>query len=159
MIKKIAVLVVALLSLSSVAHASSITGSNGSILTVNKVVNIKSGEKITVSGQHFDETVGIYVAMCKVVPVGKLPTPCGGGADKSGITGSSIWISSNPPAYGVDLAKPFLPGGRFTLPIKLSPLIGKLDCRKMKCAIYVRADHLRGDDRSYDLHIPITFTK
>ena len=83
MIKKIAVLVVALLSLSSVAHASSITGSNGSILTVNKVVNIKSGEKITVSGQHFDETVGIYVAMCKVVPVGKLPTPCGGGADKS----------------------------------------------------------------------------
>ena len=161
--KKILLLAIAaVLSIPSAANAvpiKSITGSNGAILSVNKVSNLKSGDALTITGAHFDETVGIYVAMCKVVPVGKLPTPCGGGADKSGITGSSIWISSNPPAYGVGLAKPFLPGGRFTLPIKLSPLIGKLDCRKIKCAIYVRADHLRGDDRSYDLHIPITFTK
>ena len=159
MLKKIAILVVALMCAQPVAHATSITSKNGSILNVNKTINIKSGEKIIVSGQHFDETVGIYVAMCKIVAAHILPTPCGGGADKSGITGSSIWISSNPPAYGVGLAKPYLPGGRFTLPIKISPLIGKLDCRKIKCAIYVRADHLRTDDRSYDMYIPITFKK
>ena len=132
---------------------------SGSVLTVNKTVGIKNGEKIIVSGKHFDETVGIYVAMCKVVPKGELPTPCGGGADKTGATGSSLWISSNPPAYGVGLADPYLPGGRFSYAIKFSPMIGKLDCRKIACAVYVRADHTRGDDRSYDLKVPITFAK
>jgi len=132
---------------------------NGSILTVSKTIGIKSGEKITVTGQHFDETVGIYVAMCKVVPKGQLPTPCGGGADKTGASGSSLWISSNPPAYGVGLADPYLPGGRFSYAIKFSPMIGKVDCRKVACAIYVRADHTRGDDRSYDIKVPISFAK
>ena len=153
-----------LVAITSPAHAtvSSTKSSslpNGSILTVSKTAGIKNGEKITVTGQHFDETVGIYVAMCKVVPKGQLPTPCGGGADKTGASGSSLWISSNPPAYGVGLADPYLPGGRFSYAIKFSPMIGKVDCRKVACAIYVRADHTRGDDRSYDIKVPISFAK
>jgi ribose/xylose/arabinose/galactoside ABC-type transport system permease subunit len=141
------------------ANAASATGSNGATLEVSKVTNISSGDKLTITGSHFDETVGIYLALCKVVPATQLPTPCGGGMDKTGKTGSSIWISSNPPAYGVGLAKPYQPGGRFTEVIKVSPMIGKLDCRNIACAIYVRADHTRTDDRSYDLKIPIKFKK
>jgi hypothetical protein len=138
------------------------TGGHGETLKVSKTTKIKSGDLLVVTGQHYDETVGIYVAFCKVVPKGQLPTPCGGGADKSGITGASEWISSNPPSYGIGLAKPYLPGGRFTVKLKVSPIIavpnGKaIDCRKSACAIYTRADHTRGDDRTYDLAVPLTF--
>ena len=113
--------------------AIAVTGSQGESLTVSQSKAIKSGSTIIVTGQHYDETVGIYVAFCKVVPKGELPTPCGGGADKSGAAGASQWISSNPPPYGA------------------------IDCKKVKCAIYTRADHTRGDDRSFDLFIPVTF--
>ena len=143
--------------------AMAIVGKQGEILRVSKVNNIKSGDKLIVSGQHYDETIGIYVAMCVVVPEGQLPTPCGGGADMSGGTGASAWISSNPPTYGVGLAKPYLPGGRFKVSLKISPIIHDqnkiIDCRKLQCAIYTRADHTRGDDRSIDLAVPIKFKK
>jgi hypothetical protein len=157
--RKSAIVFGALLALSSIVPAQAVTGSRGETLKVSKTVNIKSGDKLVISGQHFDETVGIYVAMCTVVKAGILPSPCGGGIDETGATGASVWISSNPPSYGVALAKPFLPGGRFSVSLKVSPMIGKLDCRKVKCAIYVRADHTRGDDRTHDLFVPISFKK
>ena len=157
MIKK-GVLLTSILILAGTFPAQAVTGSHGEILKVSQSSGIKSGQKLTISGQHFDETVGIYVALCTLVKSGVLPSPCGGGIDETGATGASIWISSNPPSYGVGLAKPFLPGGRFNVSIKVSPMIGKLDCRKVKCAIYVRADHTRGDDRTHDLAIPLNFT-
>lgn len=141
----------------SPAHA--IVGSHGETLSVSKTTGVKSGDTLVVTGQHFDETVGIYVALCVSVKPGTLPSPCGGGIDETGATGASIWISSNPPSYGIGLAKPFQPGGRFKVSIKVSPMIGKIDCRKTKCAVYVRADHTRGDDRSHDVAIPLTFKK
>ena len=161
--KKLLLLVIAgLLVAPEVATAApikSVTGSNGAILSVNKVSNLKSGDQLSITGAHFDETVGIYVAMCKVVAKTELPTPCGGGIDKTGASKSSVWISSNAPSYGTGLARPYGVGGRFNVTIKVSPMIGKLDCRKIACAVYVRADHTRGDDRSYDLKVPITFAK
>lgn len=157
--RKTAIIAGAVLALVAIAPAQAVTGSHGETLRVSKSANIKSGDKLVVTGQRFDETVGIYVALCTVVKAGILPSPCGGGIDETGATGASIWISSNPPSYGVGLAKPFLPGGRFSVSIKVSPMIGKLDCRKIKCAIYVRADHTRGDDRTHDLSIPLTFKK
>lgn len=155
---------VALATALQVTPSLAVMGAHGETLKVSKTTSVKSGDVLAISGQHYDETIGIYVAFCKVVPNGKLPSPCGGGADKSGITGASEWISSNPPSYGLGLAKPYLPGGRFTVSLKISPIIavpnGKaIDCRKTACAIYTRADHTRGDDRSYDLAVPITFKK
>jgi hypothetical protein len=88
---------------------------------------------------------------------GLVPTPCGGGVNKAGVGEGSFWISSNPPPYGVGLADPFNPGGRFSYKIRVSKNIGKFDCKKVRCAITVRADHLRSEDRSYDLYLPITF--
>lgn len=146
-----------LMIFSVAAPAHAVMGSQGESLTLSQSKNIKSGAKIVVTGQHYDETIGIYVAFCKVVPKGNLPTPCGGGADKTGAEGASQWISSNPPPYGAGLAKPYLAGGRFSVTVKVASKIGSIDCKKVKCAIYTRADHTRADDRSYDLYIPVTF--
>lgn len=137
------------------SSAASIKGSQGQLLTVSKTT-VKSGSTVTVNGNYFDETVGIYLAFCVIPPKGKAPTPCGGGINKAGTGDASFWISSNPPPYAVGLTEEFLPGGRFTQKIKISKKIGKFDCTKVKCAITVRADHLRSNDRSSDLFIPIT---
>lgn len=116
---------------------------------------IKAGSEVTVVGTHFDESVGIYLAYCVMPVPGKTPTPCGGGVNKSGIGDASYWISSNPPPYGKGLAISYQPGGRFKEKLLISQSIGNFDCRKVKCAITVRADHLMANDRSYDIFIPV----
>ena len=147
----------------SAIPATSAKGSHGELLTASSV-KIASGAAITVRGSNFDETGGIYLAFCVVPPAGSLPTPCGGGVNMSGAGDASYWISSNPPPYGVGLALPFLAGGRFTKRMHLSSIIktpdGKIlaDCKKVVCALTVRADHLRESDRTYDIFLPITFT-
>jgi len=135
------------------------TGQHGEILTATPTSGIKSGQIISVSGKNFDTTVGIYVEMCQIVPAGTLPDVCGGGVNMSGASAASFWISSNPPSYGKNLAIPFKTGGSFKVGLKVQPLIGKVDCRKVQCAIYVRADHTRTQDRTHDIKIPISFSK
>jgi len=140
----------------SAAHAtSSGTGANGAKLTISQSQFTKE-MKVKVTGKSFDETVGIYLAYCVVPKKGAAPSPCGGGVNKAGIGEASHWISSNPPPYGVGLAVPFLPGGRFAEKVAVTRKIGKFDCRKVKCAITVRSDHLHEGDRSHDIYIPIT---
>ena len=153
--KKLVALIAAItLSSMPLATAASIKGSQGHIFSVSKTT-VKSGSIVTVNGKYFDETVGIYLAFCVVPPKGKAPTPCGGGVNKAGLNEASFWISSNPPPYAIGLTEEYLPGGRFTQKVKISKKIGKFDCTKVKCAITVRADHLRSNDRSSDLFIPI----
>ena len=146
----VAILVAAMPS----SFAASIKGSQDQVLSVSKTT-VKSGSTVTVNGKYFDETIGIYLAFCVVPPKGKAPTPCGGGVNKAGSSEASFWISSNPPPYAIGLTEEYLPGGRFTQKVKISKKIGKYDCTKVKCAITVRADHLRSNDRSSDLFIPI----
>ena len=122
-----------------------------------KSATITKKSNVTVTGKNFDETVGIYLAYCVMPKSGSAPTPCGGGINKEGIGNSSLWISSNAPPYAEGLAEPFLPGGRFSKQVLVSKKIGAFDCTKVKCAITVRADHLREGDRTHDLYIPITF--
>jgi len=141
------------------ATASAVVGPHGESLIASKTTGIKAGQSILVSGKGFDTTVGIYVEMCQVVPAGTLPTTCGGGVNMSGSNAASFWISSNPPSYGKGLAIPFKTGGRFAVSLKVQPLIGKVDCRKVQCAIYVRADHTRTQDRTHDVKLPIAFSK
>ena len=136
------------------ADAAVIKGALGEVLSVSGKT-AKSGSMITVKGKGFDETVGIYLAFCVVPKKGQLPTPCGGGINKAGVGEASFWISSNPPPYAVGLTQEFLPVGRFKEKVQVSRKIGEFDCAKVRCAITVRADHLRGQDRSYDMFIPI----
>jgi len=141
----------------NVADAAS--GQHGETLTAAKTTGIKSGEAVTVTGKGFDTTVGIYVELCQIVPAGTLPQVCGGGVNMSGNGAASFWISSNPPSYGKHLAIPFKADGSFSVALKVQPKIGKVDCRKIACAIYVRADHTRTQDRTHDIKIPISFSK
>jgi hypothetical protein len=138
------------------ASSVSVKGIHGEqILVSNSVVS--TNQAVRVTGSHFDETVGVYLAFCVIPKKGELPSPCGGGINKAGVGDASYWISSNPPPYGIGVAREYQPGGRFTYVLHLSPMIGKIDCRKVKCAITIRADHLRDADRTYDIFIPITF--
>lgn len=138
------------------AHAAvTSTGANGASISIAQSKFAKD-TKIKVSGKNFDETVGIYLAYCVVPKKGAMPSPCGGGVNKSGTGEASYWISSNPPPYGDGLAIPFAPGGRFTEVVAVTRKIGKFDCRKVKCAITVRSDHLHEGDRSHDIYIPIS---
>jgi hypothetical protein len=154
--KKLVVSVIAVIfcAIIPAANATSIKGAQGQLLTVS-ATTAKSGSMITVTGNRFDETVGIYLAFCVIPKKGAAPTPCGGGVNKAGTGEASFWISSNPPPYAVGLTEEFLPGGRFTQKVQVSRKIGKFDCTKVRCAITVRADHLRGNDRSYDMFIPV----
>ena len=148
-------LVLGLVAPASAQAAVTSTGSNGATISIPQSTFSKSA-KVTVTGKGFDETVGIYLAYCVMPKTGAAPTPCGGGVNKSGMGDASYWISSNPPPYGVGLAIPFSPGGRFSEKVAVSRKIGKFDCRKVKCAIAVRSDHLHEGDRSHDIFIPIT---
>jgi hypothetical protein len=153
--KLLALVLIFSISFMPISAASSTKGAQGQVLSVSKTT-VKSGSVVTVRGNFFDETVGIYLAFCVIPAKGKAPTPCGGGVNKAGLSEASFWISSNPPPYAIGLTEEFLPGGRFTQKVKISKKIGKFDCTKVKCAITVRADHLRSNDRSSDLFIPIT---
>ena len=139
------------------ALAATVNNGNGQSLTVATTTGLKPSSVVKVSGKGFSPRVGIYVALCVVVPKSQLPTPCGGGVNMSGKKPSSLWISSNPPPYGKNLAIPFGKGGTFSHKLTVSPKIGNIDCRVAKCAIYTRADHLASTDRSFDVAVPVTF--
>lgn len=151
--------VIALIQIDSAGAAPMLSASRTSGLS-------PAGETIRVRGSGFDETKGIYVALCVRAPKPTMaPAPCGGGGVLlDGSDGSSQWISSNPPAYGDGLAIPFGPGGSFDVTIHVSAIIQAatattpaIDCRVVACGITTRADHLRSGDRSQDYFIPVTF--
>lgn len=116
-----------------------------------------SGQDIMVRGRQFNPRVGVYVALCVRPNKGGAPSPCGGGIDLDASSQSSAWVSSNPPPYARSLATPFKKKGRFKVTLYLSSRIGDVDCRRVQCAIAVRADHTRSRDRSHDVIIPVDF--
>jgi hypothetical protein len=118
-----------------------------------------SGTTVTVTGRGFDTGKGIYVALCVKPAKGQAPTPCGGGADTSGSTSASAWVSSNPPPYGTNLAIPYGSGGTFRVRLDVSALIGSIDCRSTACVMATRNDHTRSSDRSQDVLVPVTFAR
>ncbi|HWS35202.1 MAG TPA: hypothetical protein VN408_20975 [Actinoplanes sp.] len=138
-----------------------VTGSPASAakrLTASKTKKLnRSGETVTVTGSGYDETKGIYVAFCLDNGPGVLPSPCGGGADMSGDSGASVWISSNPPSYAEGLTKPYGRNGSFRVSIQVSQMIGDIDCAIRACAVVTRNDHTRTADRSQDKRIPVRF--
>ena len=152
----LAILIALPLPAASASNSVKSTGSNGASISISKSSYTKNS-RVAVTGSGFDETVGIYLAYCVMPKKNKIPTPCGGGTNKAGTGDASFWISSNPPPYGIDLAIPYTPGGRFKQVVDVTKMIGKFDCRKVKCAITVRSDHLREGDRSHDIFIPISF--
>jgi len=146
------------LAMTGTAHAdgASAKGSRGQTLTVSSA-KLKDGDTITVTGEGFDVTKGIYVALCRDTGPEELPSPCGGGADTSGTGGGSQWISSNPPPYGKELAIPYGEGGTFKVELAATRKVGDFDCAEVECVVVSRADHTRGSDRSQDVRVPVEF--
>ncbi|MGC4944510.1 LPXTG cell wall anchor domain-containing protein [Kribbella sp. DT2] len=152
---------------SSVASAvPAATGPQGQVVTVSRSQGLDpNGTSVTVRGRGFDLNKGIYVAFCVSKGPGQLPSPCLGGVDMQGASGTSAWISSNPPSYGEGLATPFTQsGGKGSFEVRLTvkakdQFTNCLD-RKVApngCVIGTRADHTRTADRTADVLIPVTF--
>ena len=129
----------------------------GLSLSASQVHDLVPGQTVTVSGTGFDPEKGVYVALCAIPPTGQVPSPCGGGQDRTGATGASAWITSNAPD-GAGLSQPYGPGGSFSVTLVVGPAINStLDCRQLRCAIVTRNDHYRTSDRGQDLLLPVTF--
>lgn len=148
------------------ASAREVAGPTGQRLWVSRTADVGAGETLVVRGSGYDVNKGIYIAFCVDTGPGQLPTPCGGGADTGGATGASQWISSKPPSYGTELAKPYGPDGTFEVRITVTPAIGVegteggvQDCAKVTCAVLTRADHTRTGDRSADVRVPVRFAE
>ncbi|MGV9312217.1 endoglucanase [Streptomyces sp. NPDC003691] len=140
------------------------TGPTGQKLTVSETKNINpAGQKVTVTGTGYDVTKGIYLAVCRVpaTPADQ-PSPCLGGSDFTGGSGSTHWISNNPPAYGQGLVKKFTVGadgkGSFTLEVTVKAKDSSADCSQVRCAVVTRADHTHISDREQDVIVPVTFS-
>ncbi|MHA5053140.1 immunoglobulin I-set domain protein [Streptomyces sp. SD15] len=135
-----------------------VTGPEGQKLTVTPVDNLATeNQKLTVTGSGYDEDKGIYVALCVDNGEGELPTPCVGGADTTGTSHSSVWISSNPPDYGEDQAIPYGAGGTFEFELTVDAKDEYTDCLKSACVLATRADHTLSGDRTQDVRVPVTF--
>lgn len=141
------------------ADGRTVTGA-GRTFVVSQARDLAGGGQIVqVSGAGFDTNKGIYVGLCVIPPTNMQPAPCGGGQNRTGTNGASLWISNNPPDYADGLTDPYGPGGSFNASIHVAPAInGTLDCYSVRCAIVTRNDHTRSSDRSQDLFIPVTFT-
>lgn len=154
------------LATGSGALAESGGGPNGQTLTVDRATGLAAaGDSVQVSGAGFDLSKGIYLGVCVNNGAGAVATPCLGGVDTTGGSGSSVWISSNPPAYGQGLAQPFAQAGgkgSFSVALSVSASDALTNCEDPAkapngCVIVTRADHTRSADRTADVAIPISF--
>lgn len=112
-----------------------------------------AGTTVAVSGRGFDERTGVYVSLCAAAadPT-SAPGPCAAGS------GRSAWISSTAPEATADLAVGWGPGGTFEAELELAAVIdAEHDCREVACAVVVRFDDQRPDDRTGDLALPVRF--
>lgn len=148
------------------ALAASGSGPGGQTLTVDRATGLAAaGDSVQVSGAGFDLSKGIYLGVCVNNGPGAVATPCLGGVDTTGGSGSSVWISSNPPAYGQGLAQPFAQtGGKgsFSTALAVTAADALTNCEDPAkapngCVIVTRADHTRSADRTADVAIPISF--
>ncbi|WP_149822970.1 immunoglobulin domain-containing protein [Streptomyces tailanensis] len=133
-------------------------GKNGQKLTVSASANLNpDGETLKVTGEGYDETKGIYVALCKDNGDDRIPTPCLGGADQTGDSGASKWIVPKDDPNEGDLTETFGEGGTFDVDITVKSKDTGLDCTQVTCSVVTRVDHRAAGDRSQDVRIPVTF--
>jgi hypothetical protein len=141
----------------SPASADVSNGPNGQRLNVSPASGLtRDGHSLSVSGSGYDETKGIYVALCIDNGAGSIPSPCAGGPTSGD---SSRWVTNDP--MGEGLATRYQPGGNFSFSLRVTATfkVGSTtyDCATAKCAIVTRADHTRTSDRSQDVKVALTF--
>ncbi|MFC4069971.1 hypothetical protein [Actinoplanes subglobosus] len=130
-----------------------------------------TGQTVTVTGHGYPTGQGVYVSLC-VIPDGfdpaapvyaTTPTPCLGGADSSGATGASHWVSSSFLAGLIANSSKWTTEGTgvggFAVNIYVNPNISATQVcgQTVRCAIVTRADHTGLSNRYVDLFVPVTF--
>jgi hypothetical protein len=159
-----AALVTASVAVGSTAQAAdtpkTALGMDGQKLTVSASARLDpDGETLRVTGSGYDDTKGIYVAVCKDNGDNRIPSPCLGGADQSGTSGASKWIipEGAPDEGAGEVAIPWGDGGTFDVELQVKAKDGGLDCLQVTCSVVTRVDHNGTGDRSQDVRIPIAF--
>ncbi|MER5213556.1 immunoglobulin I-set domain protein [Streptomyces sp. NPDC002838] len=159
-----AALVTASVAVGSTAQAAdtpkTALGKDGQKLTVSASAHLNpDGENLRVTGSGYDDTKGIYVAVCKDNGDNRIPSPCLGGADQSGTSGASKWIipEGAPDEGAGEVAIPWGVGGTFDVELEVKAKDGGLDCLQVTCSVVTRVDHNGTGDRSQDVRIPISF--
>ncbi|PAZ14403.1 immunoglobulin I-set domain protein [Streptomyces sp. SA15] len=159
-----AALVTASVAVGSTAQAAdtpkTALGKDSQKLTVSASARLDpDGETLRVTGSGYDDTKGIYVAVCKDNGDNRIPSPCLGGADQSGTSGASKWIipEGAPDEGAGDVAIPWGDGGTFDVELEVKAKDGGLDCLQVTCSVVTRVDHNGTGDRSQDVRIPIAF--
>ncbi|MBG0857438.1 immunoglobulin I-set domain protein [Streptomyces spinoverrucosus] len=133
-------------------------GKDGQKLTVSASANLDpDGETLRVTGEGYDATKGIYVALCKDNGDNRIPTPCLGGADQTGGSGASKWIVPEGDPNEGELTETYGDGGTFDVEIEVKAEDGGLDCTQVACSVVTRVDHRAAGDRSQDVRVPVAF--
>lgn len=132
------------------------------------------GQLLTVSGQGFDASIGIYVAFCKVPDApDEKPGPCLGGipdeASADAETGGAdtreatenAWVTNNWAWQAFATAGYDDPeAGTFSVNLVVpDPVSELLDCSEELCGVFTRADHTASGDRVQDLYLPLEITR
>ncbi|GHI83318.1 hypothetical protein [Streptomyces xanthophaeus] len=155
------------LVLASVASAAPVSaagpartgqGAGGQQLTVYAASGLDPlGESVRVKGAGYDQSKGVYVALCKDNGDNRAPAPCAGGADMTGGSKASQWIVPRGDAHAGELGTPYGEGGRFDVELKLTAKSEGLDCLQVACSVVTRVDHRGAGDRSQDVRVPVAF--
>ncbi|MFD3581135.1 hypothetical protein [Streptomyces sp. NPDC058683] len=133
-------------------------GPGGQELTVSATANLgPDGDTVQVTGAGYDETKGIYVALCKDNGDDRIPGPCVGGADTSGGAGASTWIVPDGDPNEGELAQAYGPGGTFDIRLAVRAKDSHVDCAQVVCSVVTRVDHRGTGDRSQDVRVPVVF--
>ncbi|MER3390551.1 MAG: hypothetical protein RJQ01_11015 [Microcella sp.] len=128
---------------------------------------VSAGDRLVVSGEGYDGSRGLYVAVCAIPEQldGK-PGPCLGGVGSQEVDefeegvvqyAASNWINE---AFAWRLfgARAYDDGetGTFTAYLELPPAADEnVDCAQVECGLYTRNDHTASADRVQDLYLPL----
>ncbi|MEJ3749215.1 hypothetical protein WEI85_38875 [Actinomycetes bacterium KLBMP 9797] len=162
------------------------TTASAAVVTANRTVTVSgttytlalsaedtlaaAGQTVAVEGHGYNTGQGVYVGLC-VIPdtfdpanpvYGTAPTPCLGGADQTGSTGASHWVSNSILAGTIANSSKWTVEngtGAFAVSIYVNPNISAsaICGDTVQCAIVTRADHTASSNRTYDLFLPVTF--
>lgn len=146
------------------------TGPGGQTLTATPVDDLDpAGTEVEVRGAGFTAgagfdiaTEGMYVSFCVDQGTGVQPSPCVGGVDMEGASGSSTWVTNNPyDGLPPEAVTSVAPDGSFTTRITVAAADEFVDCLDLpagqRCVIVSRMDHRATADRSQDVKVPVCF--
>ncbi len=133
---------------------------------------LAEGQRIVVTGEGFDPSRGIYVALCAVPADAETkPGPCLGGVPETDGAepveeGAVQWAPSNwindDWAWRLFGARGFDDDGAFTAYLEVPAASDEesgLDCAATACAIVTRNDHTASNDRVQDVMLPVGFAE